>query len=95
MLIISRKTQESIRIELAAELDPDLTLREVLEDHPIVVTLVHVGQRRVRLAIDAPASLKVWRAEAPRAGGRDGGQEIDDRPDGPVARPVDVRVASR
>ncbi len=63
MLVISRKAQESVRIEPAAGLDPSLTLREVFQDRPIVFTLVHVGQRRVRLMIDAPAPLKVWRSD--------------------------------
>ena len=63
MLVISRRTQESIRIEPAAGLDPSLTLREVFQNRPIVFTLVHVGQRRVRVMIDAPAPLKVWRSE--------------------------------
>ncbi len=85
MLVISRKTQESVRIELAAELDPSLTLREVFQDHPIVVTLVQVGTRRVRLAIDAPASMKVWRAEAPSVcDGQDFGDRVEPRAPNPV-----------
>jgi sRNA-binding carbon storage regulator CsrA len=63
MLVISRKVQESIRIEPAVGLDPLLTLREVFQDRPIIFTLVHVGHRRVRLMIDAPAPLKVWRSD--------------------------------
>ena len=63
MLVISRKVQESIRIEPAVGLDPLLTLREVFQDRPIIFTLVHVGQRRVRVMIDAPAPLKVWRSD--------------------------------
>lgn len=65
MLVISRKTQECIRIEPAAGLDPSMTLREVFEDQPIVLTLVHIGHRRVRVSIDAPTPLKVWRGRPP------------------------------
>jgi sRNA-binding carbon storage regulator CsrA len=65
VLVISRKAQESLRIEPVAGLDPSLTLREVFQDRPIVFTLVHVGQRRVRLMIDAPAPMKVWRGDRP------------------------------
>ena len=63
MLVISRKAQESIRIEPAAGLDPSLTLREVFQSGPILLKLVHIGQRRVRLVIDAPTPLRVWRGE--------------------------------
>lgn len=61
MLVISRKAHESFLIEPVDGLDPSLTLQEVFEGHPIVLRLVHVGQQRVRLAIDAPTRLKVWR----------------------------------
>ena len=64
MLVVSRKESESIRIEPAEGLDPALTLAEVFAAKPIVVTVMHIG-RRVRLVIDAPVALKIWRG--PRA----------------------------
>ena len=64
MLVVSRKESESIRIEPIEGLDPKLTLAEVFADRPIVVTVMHVG-KRVRLVIDAPVALKIWRG--PRA----------------------------
>jgi sRNA-binding carbon storage regulator CsrA len=60
MLIVSRKENEWIRIEPVEGLDPKLTLRDVFADGPIIVKVMHVG-RRVRLVIDAPPSLKIWR----------------------------------
>ena len=60
MLVVSRKESESIRIEPVEGLDPKLTLAEVFADKPVVVTVMHIG-RRVRLVIDAPAALKIWR----------------------------------
>lgn len=67
MLIVSRKDKEWIRIEPIDGLDPKLTLRDVFADGPIIVKVMHVG-RRVRLVIDAPPALKIWRG-SPAAGG--------------------------
>lgn len=61
MLVISRKETESIRIEPIDGIDPSLTLREAFRHGPIIVTLVRVGGRRARLAVNAPALLKIWR----------------------------------
>ena len=60
MLVVSRKENECIRIEPVEGLDPALTLREIFADGPIVVSVVHIGSR-VRLVIDAPRALKIWR----------------------------------
>jgi sRNA-binding carbon storage regulator CsrA len=65
MLVVSRKEHESICIEPAEGLDPSMTLREAFADGRIMVKLVHVGHRRVRLAIEAPPHLKVTRGAAP------------------------------
>lgn len=64
MLVVSRKENESITIEPAEGIDPSLTLREVFGQGPIVLTLTHVGPRRVRIVIDAPSALKIMRSEA-------------------------------
>jgi sRNA-binding carbon storage regulator CsrA len=64
VLVVSRKENESIRIEPLAGIDPSLTLHEVFAQGPIVFTLTHVGARRVRLVIDAPHALKISRSEA-------------------------------
>lgn len=63
MLVVSRKENESITIEPAEGVDPSLTLREVFEQGPIVLTLRHVGPRRVRIVIEAPSALKIMRSE--------------------------------
>jgi sRNA-binding carbon storage regulator CsrA len=64
MLVVSRKENESIQIEPLEGVDPSLTLREVFAHGPIRLTLRHVGPRRVRIVIDAPAVLKIMRGEA-------------------------------
>ncbi|HUQ50936.1 MAG TPA: carbon storage regulator [Gammaproteobacteria bacterium] len=65
MLVVSRKENESIRIEPVAGLDPALTLREAFAGGAITVRLQSVGQKRVRLVIEAPAALKIMRTEVP------------------------------
>ena len=65
MLVVSRKEHESIRIEPVEGLDPSMTLREAFAHGPILVKLVHVGHKRVRLAIEAPPPLKVKRDDTP------------------------------
>jgi sRNA-binding carbon storage regulator CsrA len=67
MLVVSRKENESIRIEPVEGVDPSLTLREAFANGSIVLTLQHVGSRRVRLLIEAPAALRIVRSTAPPA----------------------------
>jgi len=66
VLVVSRKEKESIRIEPIEGLDPSMTLREAFAHGAILVRLVHVGSKRVRLAIEAPAPLRVRRGDAPK-----------------------------
>jgi sRNA-binding carbon storage regulator CsrA len=66
VLVVSRKENESIRIEPLDGVDPSLTLHEVFAQGPIVLTLTHVGARRVRVLIDAPRALKISRSEGDR-----------------------------
>jgi sRNA-binding carbon storage regulator CsrA len=72
MLVISRKENESIRIEPIDGIDPSLTLREAFANGSIVVTLQHVGTRRVRLLIEAPLALRIIRSACASA---DGGED--------------------
>lgn len=65
MLVVTRKENESINNEPVDGVAPSLTLREVFAHGPIVRKLTHVGQRRVRIVVDAPSALKIMRNEAP------------------------------
>ena len=47
MLVVSRKENESITIEPVDGLDPSLTVREAFAQGSIVITVAHVGPRRV------------------------------------------------
>jgi sRNA-binding carbon storage regulator CsrA len=67
VLVVSRKENESIQIEPVDGLDLSMTLREAFAHGPILVKLVHVGARRVRIAIEAPAALRVRRGAAAEA----------------------------
>ena len=61
MLIVTRKTDESITIEPLDGVDPDMTLGEAFRNGPIEVKLIRINRSRVRLAIDAPPEFQVWR----------------------------------
>jgi sRNA-binding carbon storage regulator CsrA len=64
MLVVSRKTNESITIEPQDGVDLSLTLGDIFAQGPIVLTLTHIGPRRVRILVAAPKVLKVMRSEA-------------------------------
>jgi len=61
MLILSRRPNETITIEPMSELDPNTTLSEAFEHGAIEIKLLCVAGRRIRIAIDAPQQLKIWR----------------------------------
>lgn len=63
MLVVSRKENESIKIEPLEGIDPSLTLHEVFAHGPIVLTLKHVGARRVRIVVEAPGALRIMRSQ--------------------------------
>jgi sRNA-binding carbon storage regulator CsrA len=63
MLIVTRKTNESITIEPLGTVDPDMTLGEAFQNGPIEIKLVRINRSRVRLAIAAPPEFQVWRGE--------------------------------
>ena len=63
MLIVTRKTNESITIEPLAGVDPSMTLGEAFQNGPIEIKLVRINRSRVRLAIDAPPEFHVWRSK--------------------------------
>jgi sRNA-binding carbon storage regulator CsrA len=64
MLIVTRKENESIDIDLRDGVDPSLTLQQAFSAGPIRVTLAHVGSNRVRVAIVAPPTLRIRRGPA-------------------------------
>ena len=61
MLIVTRKTDETITIEPPAGLDPATKFSEALERSAIEIRLVHIGGNRDRVAIESAPQLNIWR----------------------------------
>lgn len=61
MLIIKRKAQEVITIAPLEGIDTSKTIAELFEDGVIEIKLLEVGRRQVKIAIDAPRQLQIWR----------------------------------
>ena len=79
MLIIKRKAQDIITIAPVEGVDTSLPISEIFKDGVIEIKLLEVGRRQVKVAIDAPSLLQIWRGKkessAPVA---DGPENIDD-----------------
>ena len=69
MLVLTRRPGEIVMIEP----DPDTVGSDPLVwfDRPIEVLILRVEGNHVRIGIDAPASLRIWRGEK-GVGGRGG-----------------------
>ena len=67
MLIVSRKMNEIITIEPIDPLDYS-TLADVFEHGSIEIRLVEIRGSRVRIAIQAPTELRIWRGPSPGSG---------------------------
>lgn len=63
MLILKRKLGEFVAIEPAEGTDVSLTIEDLFADGCIEVHVLEVGTKRVTLAIEAPAELKIWRRQ--------------------------------
>lgn len=63
MLILSRRIGETLTIEPAQDLDPDMTVRELFASGPLVVAFMELNGRQARIGIAAPNVLKVVRSE--------------------------------
>lgn len=63
MLVLTRRTGESILIFPSAQLAPNTPISELFRDGPIQLTLTRVNGNQARLGIVAPASLTIAREE--------------------------------
>lgn len=61
MLIIKRKAQDVITIAPTDDFDLDRPVRELFEGGVVEIKLLEVGRRQVKIAIDAPRNLQIWR----------------------------------
>jgi sRNA-binding carbon storage regulator CsrA len=71
MLIVSRRADEAIQINLAEGADGTLTLNDLFAKGPIEIMLLGSSGRRVKVGIAAPPELSIRRKDRDEAA--DGG----------------------
>jgi len=64
MLIVSRKDAESIEIRPDDGIDPNITLADLFSNGPIEITIFSSNGNRVKMGVQAPAELCIWRKKA-------------------------------
>ena len=67
MLIVSRKDAESIEIRPGDDIDPSMTLGDLFSGGPIEITIFSSNNNRVKMGVQAPAQLCIWRKKASAA----------------------------
>ncbi len=63
MLIIKRKAQDIITIAPVEGIDTSQPISEIFKEGVIEIKLLEVGRRQVKVAIDAPPLLQIWRGK--------------------------------
>lgn len=63
MLVVSRRTDETIEIKPAEGIDPATTIRELFAKGAIEITLLGGNGRRVKVGIQAPEELAIRRKD--------------------------------
>ena len=61
MLIIKRKAQDIITIAPVEGMDTSLPISEIFGSGVIEIKLLEIGRRQVKVAIEAPPQLQIWR----------------------------------
>ena len=61
MLIVSRRDDESILIRPGEGIDPKMTLADLFKGGPIEITIFSSGHNRVKMGVQAPEQLTIWR----------------------------------
>ena len=64
MLIVSRRDAESIEIRPGEGIDPDMKLSDLFRNGPIEITIFSSNSNRVKMGVQAPAQLTIWRKSA-------------------------------
>jgi sRNA-binding carbon storage regulator CsrA len=64
MLIVSRRDAESIEIKPGKDIDTSMTLADLFSSGPIEITIFSSGENRVKMGVQAPAQLSIWRKKA-------------------------------
>lgn len=63
MLVVSRRDTESILIRPGDDIDPNMTLADLFARGPIEITVFSAGAQRVKMGVQAPRQLSIWRKE--------------------------------
>ncbi|MDJ0710487.1 MAG: carbon storage regulator [Woeseiaceae bacterium] len=61
MLIVSRRDAESIEIRPGDGIDPSMTLADLFRSGPIEITIFSSNNNRVKMGVQAPEQLCIWR----------------------------------
>ncbi len=61
MLIVSRRDAESILIRPGDNIDPSMTLGDLFQNGPIEITIFSSNNNRVKMGVQAPEELSIWR----------------------------------
>jgi len=63
MLIVSRKGDESIEIKPGEGTDTSMTLADLFSSGPIEITIFSSSENRVKMGVQAPHQLAIWRKD--------------------------------
>jgi sRNA-binding carbon storage regulator CsrA len=63
MLIVSRRDAESILIRPGDDIDPSMTLADLFRAGPIEITIFSANSNRVKMGVQAPSQLTIWRKD--------------------------------
>lgn len=64
MLVIRRRSDESILIQPAEGADVNMTLAQLFANGPILITLLGGTGRHIKMGIEAPEHLAILRKDA-------------------------------
>ena len=64
MLIVSRRDAESILIRPSEGVDPNMTLADLFKSGPIEIRIFSSNGKRVKMGVQAPEQLSIWRKQA-------------------------------
>ena len=67
MLIVSRKDAESIEIKPDDDIDLNMTLKDLFAAGPIEITIFSANSNRVKMGVQAPNELTIWRKKSDAA----------------------------
>ena len=64
MLIVSRRDSESIEIRPNDDIDMSMTLEDLFKTGSIEITIFSSAGNRVKMGVQAPQQLCIWRKSA-------------------------------